>query len=41
MVVMLNKAISKNNTNGKVEVREVVNFLAEIPGRYQCEAVVK
>lgn len=33
LLTALTQAISKNN-NGKFEVRELVNFLGQIPGRY-------
>ena len=39
LLTTITEAISKNK-NGKFEVRELVNFLAQIPGRYSQEAVV-
>lgn len=39
LLTTLTQAISKNN-NGKFEIRELVNFLGQIPGRYSQEAVL-
>jgi hypothetical protein len=39
LLTTITEAISKNK-NGKFEVRELVNFLAQIPGRYSQEAVL-
>ena len=39
LLTALTSAISKNN-NGKLEVREIINFLAQIPNRYSQDSVV-
>jgi hypothetical protein len=39
LLTTLTQAISKNN-NGKFEIRELVNFLGQIQGRYSQESVL-